>query len=158
MCVFLPFPQPPTLITNQILYINSGETAVISRSILHISDLDNPQDVFITVLDPPQHGHLTHVHGDVQVTHFKLEDLDREQLQYVHDGSEGDQDRFLLQVNDGHNYQNILFYISIAQKVQTRQFLLFKWFAKWQFTWSKSILHKTFFILSDFCEVLVCLS
>ncbi|CAM4540352.1 unnamed protein product [Leuciscus chuanchicus] len=109
--------QPPTVITNQILYINTGETAVISRSILHISDLDNPQDVFITVLDPPQHGHLTHVHGDVQVTNFKLEDLDLEQLQYVHDGSEGDQDRLLLQVNDGHSYQNILFHISIAQKV-----------------------------------------
>ncbi|RXN23492.1 extracellular matrix FRAS1-like protein [Labeo rohita] len=111
-------PQsPPTVITNQILYINSGETAVMSRSILHISDLDNPQDVFITVLDQPQHGHLTHVHSDVQVTHFKLEDLDREQLQYVHDGSEGERDRLLLQVNDGHSYQNILFHISIAQKV-----------------------------------------
>uniref|UniRef100_A0A672MQB1 Extracellular matrix protein FRAS1-like n=1 Tax=Sinocyclocheilus grahami TaxID=75366 RepID=A0A672MQB1_SINGR len=108
---FILYSEPPTVITNQILYINSGETAVISRSILHISDLDNPQDVFITVLDPPQHGHLTHVHGDVQVTHFKLEDLDREQLQYVHDGSEGDQDRLLLQVNDGHSYQNILFHI-----------------------------------------------
>lgn len=107
------------MITNQILYINTGETAVISRSILHISDLDNPQDVFITVLDPPQHGHLTHVHGDVQVTNFKLEDLDLEQLQYVHDGSEGVQDRLLLQVNDGHSYQNILFHISIAQKVRT---------------------------------------
>uniref|UniRef100_A0A8C1C520 Fraser extracellular matrix complex subunit 1 n=1 Tax=Cyprinus carpio carpio TaxID=630221 RepID=A0A8C1C520_CYPCA len=109
--------QPPTVITNQILYINSGETAVISRSILHISDLDNPQDIFITVLDPPEHGHLKHKHGDVQVTHFKLEDLEREQLQYVHDSSEGDQDRLLLQVNDGHSYQNILFHISIAQKV-----------------------------------------
>uniref|UniRef100_A0A8C1C586 Fraser extracellular matrix complex subunit 1 n=1 Tax=Cyprinus carpio carpio TaxID=630221 RepID=A0A8C1C586_CYPCA len=103
--------QPPTVITNQILYINSGETAVISRSILHISDLDNPQDIFITVLDPPEHGHLKHKHGDVQVTHFKLEDLEREQLQYVHDSSEGDQDRLLLQVNDGHSYQNILFHI-----------------------------------------------
>lgn len=123
------------MITNQILYINTGETAVISRSSLHISDLDNPQDVFITVLDPPLHGHLTYVHGDVQVTHFKLEDLDREQLQYVHDGSEGDQDRLLLQVNDGHSYQNILFHISIAQKVQTWQVLLLKRFAKWQFTW-----------------------
>ncbi len=121
---FLPLLQPPTVITNQILYINSGETAVISRSILHISDLDNPQDVFITVLDPPQHGHLTHVHGDVQVTHFKLEDLDREQLQYRHDGSEGDRDRLLLQVNDGHSYLNILFHISIEQKVQTWQVLL----------------------------------
>uniref|UniRef100_A0A8C1KIC1 Fraser extracellular matrix complex subunit 1 n=1 Tax=Cyprinus carpio TaxID=7962 RepID=A0A8C1KIC1_CYPCA len=109
--------QPPTVITNQILYINSGETAVISRSILHISDLDNPQDIFITVLDPPEHGHLKHKHGDVQVTHFKLEDLEHEQLQYVHDSSEGDQDRLLLQVNDGHSYQNILFHISIAQKV-----------------------------------------
>ncbi|XP_051540724.1 extracellular matrix organizing protein FRAS1-like [Myxocyprinus asiaticus] len=109
--------QPPAVITNQLLNMNPGETAVISRSILYINDPDNPQDVFITVLDPPQHGHLTRVHGDVPVTHFKLEELDREQLQYVHDGSEGEQDRLLLQVNDGHSYQNVLFSISIAQKV-----------------------------------------
>ncbi|XP_073717143.1 extracellular matrix organizing protein FRAS1 [Misgurnus anguillicaudatus] len=109
--------QPPTVMTNQLLHINSGETAVISRSILHIDDLDNPQDVFITVLDPPRHGHLTHVHADMPITHFKLEELDREQLQYVHDGSDEVQDRLLLQVNDGHSYQNLLFYISIAPKV-----------------------------------------
>lgn len=114
--------------SNQVLHINSGETAIISRSILHIDDLDNPQDVFITVLDPPRHGHLTHVHGDMPVTHFKLEELDREQLQYVHEGSGGDQDRLLLQVNDGHSYQNILFHISVAQKVWTQhRFMCFSY-------------------------------
>ncbi|KTF97312.1 hypothetical protein cypCar_00002394 [Cyprinus carpio] len=112
--------QPPTVITTKystLTLVRQPSSQSSSRSILHISDLDNPQDIFITVLDPPEHGHLKHKHGDVQVTHFKLEDLEREQLQYVHDSSEGDQDRLLLQVNDGHSYQNILFHISIAQKV-----------------------------------------
>ncbi|TRY85660.1 hypothetical protein DNTS_020362 [Danionella cerebrum] len=108
--------QPPIVISNQILYINTGETAVISRSVLHISDFDNPEEVFVTVMDPPKHGHLTHVHSDAQVTHFKLGELDGEKLQYVHDGSKGEQDRLLLQVNDGHSYQNVLFHVSIANK------------------------------------------
>lgn len=70
------------------------------------------------ILDPPRHGRLTRVHADGQVTQFKLEELVREQLQYIHDGSSEDQDRLLLQVNDGHSYQNVLLHISIAQKVR----------------------------------------
>uniref|UniRef100_A0A8B9K9Q3 Fraser extracellular matrix complex subunit 1 n=1 Tax=Astyanax mexicanus TaxID=7994 RepID=A0A8B9K9Q3_ASTMX len=108
--------QPPLVVTNQPIYINSGETALLTRSSLHIEDPDNPQDVLLMVLDPPRHGHLTRVHADGQVTQFKLEELVREQLQYVHDGTTGEQDSLLLQISDGHSYQNVLLHVNIAQK------------------------------------------
>ncbi|XP_076856944.1 extracellular matrix organizing protein FRAS1 isoform X2 [Brachyhypopomus gauderio] len=108
--------QPPLVLTNQPMYIESGEMAVLTKSVLHIVDHDNPQDVLVMVLDPPQHGRLTRVHGEGEVSQFKLEELSREYLQYVHDGSSGSQDRLLLQINDGYSYQNILCHINIAQK------------------------------------------
>lgn len=110
-------PQPPVVVTNQPIYIEPGETFVLTRSVLHVEDYDNPQDVLLMVLEPPQHGHLTRVHGDGQVSRFKLEELVREQIQYSHDGTSGEQDRFLLQINDGHSYQNVLVHVNIAQRV-----------------------------------------
>ncbi|KAM9446229.1 extracellular matrix organizing protein FRAS1 [Clarias gariepinus] len=108
--------QPPIVVTNQPIYIEPGEAFILTRSVLHIEDYDNPQDVLLMVLEPPQHGRLTRVHGDVQVSRFKLEELVREQLQYVHDGTSGEQDRLLLQINDGHSYQNVLVHVNIAQR------------------------------------------
>ncbi|XP_046698206.1 extracellular matrix protein FRAS1 [Silurus meridionalis] len=108
--------QPPVVVTNQPIYIEPSEAFILTRSVLHIEDYDNPQDVLIMVLEPPQHGRLTRVHGDGQVSRFKLEELVREQLQYVHDGSSGEQDTLLLQINDGHSYQNVLVYVNIAQR------------------------------------------
>ncbi|XP_030622204.1 extracellular matrix organizing protein FRAS1 [Chanos chanos] len=108
--------QPPFVVTNQPLAIDAGEAAVISRSVLHVEDYDNPQDVLLMVLDPPRHGRLMRLHGDRAATQFKLEELAREQLQYVHDGSEGTQDSLLLQINDGHSYQNLLFHVNVTQK------------------------------------------
>lgn len=105
------------MLTNQPIYIEPGETFVLTRSVLHIEDYDNPQDVLLMVLEPPQHGRLTRVHGDGQVSRFKLEELVREQLQYIHDGSSGEQDRLLLQINDGHSYHNVLVHVNIAQRV-----------------------------------------
>lgn len=103
--------------THNPLLVDGGETAAISKSVLQIEDPDNAQDVLVMVLAPPQHGQLTRLHGDRALTQFKLEELSREQLQYVHDGSEGEQDGMLLQVNDGHSYQNILLQVNIAHKV-----------------------------------------
>lgn len=116
LCYFT-LPQPPVVVTNQPIYIEPGETFLLTRSVLHIEDYDNPQDVLLMVLEPPQHGRLTRAHGDGQVSRFKLEELVREQLQYIHDGTSGEQDRLLLQINDGHSYQNILVHVSIAQRV-----------------------------------------
>lgn len=94
-----------------------GAVATVTRSILQVSDLDNPADVLVMVLEPPRHGRLTRLHGDRALSRFKLEELSREQVQYVHDGSEGTEDGAVLQINDGHSYQNILLQININQKV-----------------------------------------
>lgn len=105
------------MVTNQPIYIEPGETFILTRAVFHIEDYDNPQDVLLMVLEPPQHGRLTRVYGDGQVSRFKLEELVREQLQYVHHGTSGEQDRFLLQINDGYSYQNALVHVNIAQRV-----------------------------------------
>ncbi|XP_045551338.1 extracellular matrix organizing protein FRAS1 isoform X3 [Salmo salar] len=109
--------QPPQILTNNPLLVDGGETAVISKAVLQIDDPDNPQDVLVMVLDPPQHGRLTRLNGDLALSQFKMEELSREQVQYVHDGSPGQRDRMLLQVNDGNSYQNILMQITITQKL-----------------------------------------
>ncbi len=69
------------------------------------------------VLEPPRHGRLTHVYGDRPLSRFKLEELSREQIQYIHDGSEGTEDGAVLQVNDGHSYRNVLLQVHVNQKV-----------------------------------------
>uniref|UniRef100_A0A8C7MVD0 Fraser extracellular matrix complex subunit 1 n=1 Tax=Oncorhynchus kisutch TaxID=8019 RepID=A0A8C7MVD0_ONCKI len=112
-----PVTQPPQILTNNPLLVDGGETAIISKAVLQIDDPDNPQDVLVMVLDPPQHGRLTRLNGDLALSQFKMEELSREQVQYVHDGSPGQRDRMLLQVNDGNSYQNILMQISITQKL-----------------------------------------
>ncbi|XP_029574000.1 extracellular matrix organizing protein FRAS1 [Salmo trutta] len=109
--------QAPQILTLNPLLVDGGKTSVISKTVLQIDDPDNPQDVLVMVLDPPQHGRLTRLHGDRVLNQFKMEELSREQVQYLHDGSLGKQDRMLLQVNDGHSYQNILLQINITQKL-----------------------------------------
>ncbi|XP_034152338.1 extracellular matrix protein FRAS1 isoform X3 [Esox lucius] len=108
--------QPPQILTHNSLLVEGGETAIISKAVIQIDDPDNSQDVLVMVLDPPQHGLLTRLHGDRALGQFKLEELSQEQVLYVHDGSPGKGDRMLLQVNDGHSYQNILLQVHIIQK------------------------------------------
>ncbi|KAM4616687.1 extracellular matrix organizing protein FRAS1 [Polymixia lowei] len=110
--------QPPRITTLAPLPVESrGATATITKSVLQIEDPDNPADVLVMVLEPPGHGRLTRLHGpDRPLGQFKLEELTREQIQYVHDGSEGERDGVVLQVNDGHSYQNVLLQVLVPQK------------------------------------------
>ena len=94
-----------------------GALATITKTVLQVDDPDNPADVLIMVLEPPRHGRLTRLHGDRALSRFKLEELSREQIQYIHDGSEGTEDVVVLQVNDGHSYRNVLLRVHINQKV-----------------------------------------
>ena len=105
------------MLTNRPLVVDAGQSAVVSRTTLQVDDPDNPQDVLLMVLEPPRHGRLTRLHGDRPLTQFKLEELWREQVQYVHDGSVAPGDSLLLQINDGHSYRNLLFHIQVTQKV-----------------------------------------
>lgn len=94
-----------------------GDQVTITKSILQIEDPDNPADILVMVLEPPRHGRLTRLHSDRALTRFKLEELSREQIQYIHDGT-GTEDTAVLQVNDGHSYRNILLQVHINQKVE----------------------------------------
>lgn len=110
--------QPPRVVTLAPLPVeSSGALATITKSVLRVDDPDNPADVLVMVLEPPRHGRLTRLHGDRALSRFKLEELSREQIQYIHDGSEGTEDGVVLQVNDGHSYRNVLLQVHIDQKV-----------------------------------------
>ncbi|MGH0123135.1 UNVERIFIED_CONTAM: hypothetical protein FKN15_026250 [Acipenser sinensis] len=109
--------QAPYVLTNEALLVSKGEAGTISSLLLKIEDDDNLQDILVMVLDPPKHGRLVRLHGDVAVQQFRPDDLERGQLQYVHDGTDSQQDLVLLQMNDGHSFQNILFQIKVNQKV-----------------------------------------
>lgn len=112
--------QPPRVTALTPLPVEGrGALATVTKSVLQVDDPDNPADVLVMVLEPPRHGRLTRVHGDRALGRFKLEELWREQVQYVHDGSEATEDAAVLQVNDGHSYRNVLLQVHINHKVGT---------------------------------------
>ncbi|KAM6954491.1 extracellular matrix organizing protein FRAS1 [Aplochiton taeniatus] len=110
--------QPPRVVTLNPLLVEVGGSAVVSRSILQLDDPDNPQDVLVMVLERPRHGRLTRLHADRPLGQFKLEELSREQLRYVHGGGSevAEHDGVMLQVNDGHTYLNVLLEVQVKTK------------------------------------------
>ena len=75
--------------------------------------------MLVQVLDPPLHGQLlqTLQSPAAPIYQFRLDELSRGLLQYVHDGSDSASDIIVLQANDGHSFQNILFRIRTVPKV-----------------------------------------
>ncbi|XP_061672611.1 extracellular matrix protein FRAS1 isoform X3 [Syngnathoides biaculeatus] len=109
--------QPPRVLVLSPLSVKApGEAQTITKSTLLVDDPDNPADVLVMVLEPPHHGLLTRLHGDRSLNRFKLEELSRERVQYIHDGSREPQDHMVLQINDGHSYQNVLLQVHINHK------------------------------------------
>uniref|UniRef100_A0A8C4U634 VWFC domain-containing protein n=1 Tax=Falco tinnunculus TaxID=100819 RepID=A0A8C4U634_FALTI len=110
--------QAPYVFRNEALLVGRGEIGTITERLLGVRDSDNPQDVVLMVLEPPRHGQLIRPPGDLAsaVHMFHLDDLAGGLLRYAHDGSDTQDDAVLLQVNDGHHFQNILFHIKIAPK------------------------------------------
>ncbi|KAJ0067384.1 hypothetical protein NL108_003229, partial [Boleophthalmus pectinirostris] len=110
------FQAPRVLTLSPLAVEGPGAAASLSRSVLHVEDPDNAADVLVMVLEPPQHGRLTRLHADRALNRFKLDELWRRQVQYLHDGSDSAHDSAVLQINDGHNYKNVLLRIDIHQK------------------------------------------
>ncbi|KAL8206682.1 UNVERIFIED_CONTAM: hypothetical protein K2H54_018189 [Gekko kuhli] len=110
--------QAPRVLKNEALILARGEAAALTNLVLDIRDSDNPQDVTVTVVDPPHHGQLARFPRNTlpAASMFKLEDLEGELVHYVHDGSRSSEDMAVLQVSDGYHSQNILFHIKIAPK------------------------------------------
>lgn len=107
------------MLRNEVLHTSKGEQAAITTQLLDIRDDDNPQDVVVTVLDPPLHGQLlqTLPAPAAPIYQFHLDDLSRGLLLYAHDGSDSTSDVVVLQANDGHSFQNILFRVKSVPKV-----------------------------------------
>ncbi|KAM9823010.1 extracellular matrix organizing protein FRAS1 [Syngnathus typhle] len=109
--------QPPRVLVLAPLRVRGpGEASTITKSTLLVEDPDNPADVLLLLLEAPRHGRLTRVHGERSLSRFKLEELAGERVQYVHDGSPETRDHLVLQVNDGHSYQNVLLQVHIGHK------------------------------------------
>ncbi|KAK7830949.1 hypothetical protein U0070_018493, partial [Myodes glareolus] len=110
--------QAPYVLRNEVLHISKGEQAAITTQLLDIRDDDNPQDVVVNVLDPPLHGQLlqTLPAPAAPIYQFHLDELSRGLLLYAHDGSDGTSDVVVLQANDGHSFQNILFHVKNVPK------------------------------------------
>ncbi|XP_073898026.1 extracellular matrix organizing protein FRAS1 isoform X2 [Castor canadensis] len=110
--------QAPYVLRNEVLHINRGEQGTITTQLLDIRDNDNPQDVIIEVLDPPLHGQLlqTLASPAAPLYQFHLDELSRGLLLYAHDGSDSTSDVAVLQANDGHSFQNILFHVKTVPK------------------------------------------
>ncbi|XP_053108034.1 extracellular matrix organizing protein FRAS1 isoform X2 [Hemicordylus capensis] len=112
--------QAPYVIRNEALFLGRGEAGAITNLLLDIRDNDNPQDVTVAVLDPPHHGRLAKLPGDVPTSKlvFQLEDFLGGLVHYIHDGSPSSADTLVLQASDGYHFQNILFHIKITPKSQ----------------------------------------
>ncbi|XP_048220046.1 extracellular matrix organizing protein FRAS1 isoform X2 [Perognathus longimembris pacificus] len=110
--------QAPYVLRNEVLHIKRGEQGTITTQLLDIRDDDNPQDVIVEVLTPPLHGQLlqTLPTPAAPIYQFRLDELSRGLLLYAHDGSESTSDVAVLQVNDGHSFQNILFHVKTVPK------------------------------------------
>ncbi|XP_054995058.1 extracellular matrix organizing protein FRAS1 [Sorex araneus] len=110
--------QAPYVLRNEALRISRGEKGTITNQLLDIRDDDNPQDVVVEVLDPPRHGQLLHTlqSPPAALRQFRLDELSRGLLHYAHGGSHGTADVAVLQANDGHSFQNILFHVKIVPK------------------------------------------
>ncbi|XP_064005810.1 extracellular matrix organizing protein FRAS1 [Pogoniulus pusillus] len=110
--------QAPYVFRNEPLLVHRGQSGTITELLLGVRDSDNPQDVVLVVLEPPQHGQLSKPPGDstsgTQI--FRLGDLASGLLRYTHDGSDSQDDAVLLQVTDGYHFQNILLHVKIAPK------------------------------------------
>ncbi|XP_012928771.1 extracellular matrix protein FRAS1 isoform X2 [Heterocephalus glaber] len=110
--------QIPYVLRNEGLHISRGERGTITTQLLDIRDDDNPQDVVVEVLDPPHHGQLlqTHQSPAASISQFRLDELSRGLLLYVHDGSNSTADVTVFQASDGHSFRNILFHVTVGPK------------------------------------------
>lgn len=101
-----PVNDPPTLVNNNTLTVNEGDTGTIERSRLLVDDVDNtePDEITFTVDVSPQRGVL--FNDNVQIPQggsFTQADVNGNRVTYEHDADEelNDADTFVFTVSDG---------------------------------------------------------
>lgn len=104
--------SPPFLITNMVLELSEGQTALLRGSILQASDMDSSDDyILFNITRPPQAGELMKIPGPgltgYPVTRFLQRDLFHSVIFYRHLGNEVFDDSFEVVLSDFHDPPNL---------------------------------------------------
>uniref|UniRef100_A0A8C2KCV2 FRAS1-related extracellular matrix protein 1 n=1 Tax=Cyprinus carpio TaxID=7962 RepID=A0A8C2KCV2_CYPCA len=104
--------SPPFLITNMVLELSEGQTALLRGSILQACDMDSSDDyIMFNITRPPQAGEIMKMPGPgitgYPVTRFLQKDLFHSIIYYRHSGSEVFDDSFEVVLSDFHDPPNL---------------------------------------------------
>ncbi|XP_068611805.1 FRAS1-related extracellular matrix protein 1a [Brachionichthys hirsutus] len=102
----------PLLITNTLLELSEGQTALLSGSTLRASDTDSSDDyILFNITRPPQAGQLMKLPGPgltgYPVRHFLQRDLSQATVYYRHLGHDVFHDSFEVVLSDFHDPPNL---------------------------------------------------
>ncbi|KAM7021681.1 LOW QUALITY PROTEIN: extracellular matrix organizing protein FRAS1 [Passerculus sandwichensis] len=113
--------QPPVFqIAAPFLEVSQGGRATIGIQ-LAVSDTDTaPEGLFFELVKPPHHGIVLKYSADVQELMragdtFTYEDVTRNALQYVHDGSAAAEDSMEISVTDGVTTVTTVLRVDVSQ-------------------------------------------
>ncbi|XP_041842591.1 FRAS1-related extracellular matrix protein 1a [Melanotaenia boesemani] len=104
--------SPPFLITNMLLEVSEGRTALLRGSTLQASDMDSSDDyILFNLTRLPQAGEVIKIPGPglmgYPVTHFLQRDLTQSKVYYRHIGNEVFDDSFEVVLSDFHDPPNL---------------------------------------------------
>ncbi|XP_030018419.1 FRAS1-related extracellular matrix protein 1a isoform X2 [Sphaeramia orbicularis] len=104
--------SPPFLITNMLLEVSEGQTALLRGSTLQASDMDSSDDyVLFNITRPPKAGEVMKIPGSgltgYPVSHFLQKDLAQSVVYYRHFGNEVFDDSFEVVLSDFHEPPNL---------------------------------------------------
>ncbi|XP_056605468.1 FRAS1-related extracellular matrix protein 1a [Triplophysa dalaica] len=104
--------SPPFFITNMVLELSEGQTALLRGSILQACDMDSSDDyIMFKVTRPPQAGEIMKMPGPgitgYPVSRFLQKDLFHSIIYYRHSGNEIFEDSFEVVLSDFHDPPNL---------------------------------------------------
>ncbi|XP_071370696.1 FRAS1-related extracellular matrix protein 1a, partial [Centroberyx affinis] len=104
--------SPPFLITNMLLELPEGQTALLRGSILQASDMDSSDDyILFNITRAPQAGEVMKIPGPgltgYPVSHFLQKDLSQSVVYYRHLGNEVFDDSFEVVLSDFNDPPNL---------------------------------------------------
>ncbi|XP_065144972.1 FRAS1-related extracellular matrix protein 1a [Paramisgurnus dabryanus] len=104
--------SPPFLITNMVLELSEGQTALLRGSILQACDMDSSDEyIMFNITRPPQAGEIMKMPGPgitgYPVARFLQKDLFHSIIYYRHSGHEVFEDSFEVVLSDFHDPPNL---------------------------------------------------
>uniref|UniRef100_H2N2B6 FRAS1-related extracellular matrix protein 1 n=1 Tax=Oryzias latipes TaxID=8090 RepID=H2N2B6_ORYLA len=104
--------SPPFLISNMLLKVTEGQTALVRGATLQASDMDSSDDyILFNITHLPQAGEVMKMPGAGQagyaVRHFLQKDLSQSMIYYRHFGNEVFDDSFEVVLSDFHDPPNL---------------------------------------------------